>query len=169
MNKVTIAAAGILAILAACSAPLQEAPRKAFRAVNAPIYSAAAFQPARAAGQWRQAATYAFGAQSCPAGGLELRQSGAGLIAKGQLCLDGRQVAVNGPLTPKGHGRFGFAGMSDWWVIWVDFDYRTMAIGTPDGSFGFILDRGALPRDRLVAAAEIFDFNGYSKAQLRPY
>ena len=59
--------------------------------------------------------------------------------------------------------------MADWWVIWADYDYRTLAIATPDGRFGFVLDRGAIPSDRLTAAAEIFDFNGYDKARLRPF
>ncbi len=57
----------------------------------------------------------------------------------------------------------------DWWVLWVDSGYRTLAIGTPDGRFGFVLDRGRIGPDRLVAAAEIFDFNGYSKARFKPF
>ena len=36
----------------------------------------------------------------------------------------------------------------------VDSGYRTMAIGTPSGRFGMILDRGAIPPDRLTAARE---------------
>jgi apolipoprotein D and lipocalin family protein len=32
-----------------------------------------------------------------------------------------------------------------------------------------ILDRGAIPPDRLAAAGEIFDFNGYDTASLRPF
>ncbi len=53
------------------------------------------------------------------------------------------------------------------WVIWVDEGFRTAAIGTPDGSYGWILDRapngGA---DRIEAAREILDFNGYDTASL---
>lgn len=50
----------------------------------------------------------------------------------------------------------------------VDHGYRTLAIGTPSGRFGFVLDRGPIPADRLDAAREIFDFNGYATAALRP-
>ncbi len=53
------------------------------------------------------------------------------------------------------------------WVIWVDDDFRTAAIGTPDGSYGWLIDRkptgGA---DRLRAAREILDFNGYDTSRL---
>ena len=58
---------------------------------------------------------------------------------------------------------------AEWWVLWVDADYRTLAVGTPDGRFGFILNRdGALPPDRLAAAREILEWNGYDLARLRP-
>jgi len=54
------------------------------------------------------------------------------------------------------------------WVIWVDDGFRTAAIGTPDGSYGWIIDRrpegGA---DRLKAAAEILAFNGYDVARMK--
>lgn len=54
------------------------------------------------------------------------------------------------------------------WVVWVDDDFRTAAIGTPDGSYGWILDRrpegGA---DRLRAAAEILNFNGYDTSRIK--
>lgn len=54
------------------------------------------------------------------------------------------------------------------WVIWVDDGFRTAAIGTPDGTYGWIVDRrpegGA---DRLKAAAEILDFNGYDIARMK--
>ncbi|MEH6775767.1 MAG: lipocalin family protein, partial [Cereibacter changlensis] len=57
-----------------------------------------------------------------------------------------------------------------WWVIWVDTDYRTLAIGTPDGSFGFLLNRGGpLPADRLTAVREIFEWNGYDLSRLTVY
>ena len=48
------------------------------------------------------------------------------------------------------------------WVLWVDDDFRTAVIGTPDGRFGWIMDRpGQASRDRTRAAREILDFNGY--------
>ena len=47
-------------------------------------------------------------------------------------------------------------------VLWVDEGFRTASIGTPDGSFGWIIDRAARGgADRIKAAGEILAFNGY--------
>lgn len=158
-----------IAFFAGCAAAPLPVERVAFRAGSAPIYSAAAFMPSRIEGGWRQVASYAQGQNSCAAGGVELQRRPSGLHMQGELCLNGRRQRISSPVQISGPGRLAVEGMSDWWVIWVDYDYRTMAVGTPDGSFGFILDRGKISHDRLVAAAEIFDFNGYSKALLRRY
>lgn len=55
------------------------------------------------------------------------------------------------------------------WVLWVDEGYRTMALGTPSGRFGMILERGAgpTPSDRNAAAREILAWNGYALQRLR--
>ncbi len=49
------------------------------------------------------------------------------------------------------------------WVIWIDDGFRTAAVGSPDSDMAFILDRkpsgGA---DRIMAASEVLDFNGYN-------
>ncbi|MFK7938486.1 MAG: lipocalin family protein [Roseovarius sp.] len=49
------------------------------------------------------------------------------------------------------------------WIIWIDDGLRTAAIGSPDSDMAFILDRkptgGA---DRIKAASEVLDFNGYN-------
>ncbi|MBD3662490.1 lipocalin family protein [Sulfitobacter sp. TSTF-M16] len=54
------------------------------------------------------------------------------------------------------------------WVLWVDESFRTALVGNPEGAFAWILDRqptgGA---DRIAAAREILDFNGYDVSQLR--
>jgi apolipoprotein D and lipocalin family protein len=55
-------------------------------------------------------------------------------------------------------------------VLWADTDLRTLAVGTPDGRFGFILERsGTLPPDRLEAARQVFDFNGYRTGLLQVF
>lgn len=52
-------------------------------------------------------------------------------------------------------------------VLWVDDDFRTAVVGTPDGSFGWIMDRpGEASADRLAAAREVLDFNGYDLGRL---
>ena len=53
-------------------------------------------------------------------------------------------------------------------VMWVDDGFRTAAVGTASGSRGVILDRrpGSSP-DRLAAAREILDFNGWDTSRLQ--
>jgi apolipoprotein D and lipocalin family protein len=131
-----------------------------FRAADAPIWSAAAFDTSRATGSWRQVAAFQPTGATCDAGGVEITPDARDLQLAGTLCLAGTQVPVSGKASATGPGRLTVAG-EEWWVLWVDTGYRTMAIGTPSGRFGFILDRGAIPGDRLTAAREIFDFNGY--------
>lgn len=144
-------------LLAACVAKPVATP--GFRAEGAPIWSAAAFQPAQVAGSWRQVADFR-ASGTCGNGAVEITPDGAGLRLTGTLCLAGKAEAVSGVAPLVGPGRLRVKG-EDWWVIWVDVGYRTLAIGTPSGRFGIILDRGAVPGDRLNAAREIFDFNGY--------
>jgi apolipoprotein D and lipocalin family protein len=155
-----------LLLLAACAA---KPPASAgFRAPDAPIWSAAAFAPAQAAGTWRQVADFRLDGSSCGAGEVSITPQASGLRLDGTLCLAGVARKVSGLAVPAGPGRLTVAG-EDWWILWVDTGYRTMAIGTPTGRFGFILDRGAIPGDRLTAAREIFDFNGYRTAELTAF
>ena len=142
----------------------------AFRPAKAPIWSSAAFNMARIEGRWTRVASFAAGeAPGCQAGGAEFSRGPGGMQIAGRLCLNGREVAVSGPLRMVGPGRMAVPGMADWWVIWVDSGYRTLAVGTPDGTFGFVLDQGQIGRDRLIAASEVFEFNGYSKERLLPF
>ncbi|MES2916729.1 MAG: lipocalin [Pseudomonadota bacterium] len=150
-------------LLAACAA--KPPASLAFRDADAPIWSAAAFQPARVAGTWRQVAGFQPDSPGCKAGALEITPEARGLRLDGSLCLAGVSQDVSGLAAPTGPGRLAVAG-ADWWILWVDTDYRTMAIGTPSGRFGFVLDRGAIPGDRLKAAREVFDFNGYRTGAL---
>lgn len=53
------------------------------------------------------------------------------------------------------------------WVLWVDEGFRTAVIGSPDGGYGWILDRQATGgADRIAAAQEILAFNGYDLGAL---
>lgn len=165
MRQLMLALAALLG-LTACSAGTDPDPRLRFRDPAAPIWSSAMLDPGRLAGRWRQEATLAMpDAPACAPAGIEIAAGGA---VSGQLCLNGRMVPVGGRLTPAGPGRLQPSGGEVWWVIWVDESYRTLAVATPSGAFGFVLDRsGGLPQDRFNAAAEIFDFNGHDKARLR--
>ena len=157
----------MVALLAAC-APGPDA--RAFRAAGAPIYSNAALDLSRLAGSWQQVATFGAIGPDCPAGTAVFETGPTGLAARSNLCVAGRVQAFSGPVTPVGPGRFAIGGGAPWWVLWIDADARTMAIGTPSGAFGFILNRdGPIPQDRLVAAREILAFNGYDGARLSEY
>jgi apolipoprotein D and lipocalin family protein len=140
-----------------------------FRDAGAPIWSAAAFVPTQIAGDWSQVAGFAAASRGCDAGGLSFVPVADGMRVQGVLCLDGTARKIDGIARPSGPGRLMLDGQEEWWVLWVDSGYRTLAIGTPSGRFGFILDRGRLPPDRLAAAREVFDFNGYTAAALRPF
>ena len=157
----------VLLLLAACAAPVP--PTRPYRDIAKPIYSSAVLQTGRLEGRWVQVAAFGPADGGCKPGGAEFSPGPGGLQATLRLCLGGSDVQSSGPLTPAGPGRFavnGFAG--PWWVLWADADLRTLVVGTPSGSFGFILNRdGALPADRLAAAREILDWNGYDLGQLR--
>ena len=155
--------------LAAC-APKTPEPKPIYRKPGTQIYSIAAFDPARLAGRWTQVAAFGPEAQTCRPGGMEVARDGDRNTATLRLCLSGAEIARHGALTPTGPGRLAMAGEDEpWWVIWVDTDYRTLVIGTPSGRFGFILNRsgGSLSPDRLRAAREILDWNGYDVTRLR--
>lgn len=164
MHRIALLA---LIVLAACAA--KPTGPAGFRAVEAPIWSAAAFAPSQVAGQWQQVAAFAADGTQCPAGAIAFQPVAEGLRLSGQLCLDGKVTPVTGLARPVGPGRLRVEGQEDWWVLWVDSGYRTLAIGTPSGRFGFVLDRGPIPADRLTAAREVFDFNGYATGALTAF
>ncbi|MEM7076486.1 MAG: hypothetical protein AAF484_15450 [Pseudomonadota bacterium] len=76
----------------------------------------------------------------------------------------GRSLGQN-RLRVTGGGR---AGARELWLVWIDEGRRTAAIGTPDGSFGWILDRSSTGgQDRITAAREVLAFNGYMVGMMK--
>ena len=165
-----------LSLLAACGPDRAPAPG-AFRDTGKQLYSNAVFEPAQLAGQWQQVAAFAApDTGDCRAGGAKFAPSATGVDLSTRLCLNGQTQAFSGMMAALGPGRYALRGADPagigqpWWVIWVDTNYRTLVIGTPSGDFGFILNRdGPLPADRLAAAREILDWNGYDVSQLRMF
>lgn len=158
----------VLAVLAlaACVPAKSPSPTAAYRTATAPIWSNAQLDQSRLVGRWQQSAAFAPAPGGCAPGGAEIGGRPGALTLAARLCLSGQTVRLSGPMNSIGPGRF-MAGGQEWWVIWVDTDYRTLAIATPSGAFGFVLNRGGpLPPDRLTAAREIFDFNGYDTRRL---
>lgn len=155
-------------MLAGCVAA--PAPVAGFRKPGTQIYSNAVLENDRLTGDWLQVAEFAApGAPACDKGTARITQgTGQGLGLEAKLCLNGVPTRFSGPLTPTGPGRFTPAGAEVWWVLWADVGYRTLAIGTPSGRFGFILNRGGdLPADRMRAAREVLEWNGYEIGRLR--
>jgi apolipoprotein D and lipocalin family protein len=154
-------------LLGSCAKPAPQVV--SFRDAAIPIYSNAVMDMGGLAGTWAQAASFAADGD-CRAGVVKITQSAEGLMATGHLCLGGVDTDVTGPLQVVSTGRLQPVEGAVWWVVWADTALRSLAIGTPDGRFGFILDRtGALPADRLEAARQVFDFNGYAVARLQVF
>lgn len=166
-------------ILALCATVAACAPQTAtdgvYRNAAAPIYSIAAFDPGQLDGRWDQVAAFASKAKvGCRPGGAEFARKADAMQITYQLCLSGRNTAGAGTIDLTGPGRFAITGKDrigeDWWVLWVDEGYRSLVIGNPSGTFGFILNQGkSFPADRLVAAREVLDFNGYNVETLVVY
>lgn len=154
-------------LLAGCAAAVPDVA--GYRRQAVPIYSNAVIAPGDLAGDWTQVAGFGVG-PGCDAGAARIAPDAGGLSVTGQLCLGAGLQDVGGVYVVTGPGRIRRGAGAEWWVIWADTNLRTLAIGTPDGRFGFILNKGAdLPGDRLRAAREVFDFNGYAVGRLVVY
>jgi apolipoprotein D and lipocalin family protein len=153
-----------LLALAACTAAAPQVT--GYRNPASPIYSNAVLQLSDYAGEWVQVGSFAMSA--CAPGSITMQPTASGMNIAGTLCLSGVTTDVSGDYAATGPGRLQRGDDAAWWIIWADTNLRTLAIGTPDGRFGFILNKGAnLPADRLNAAREIFDFNGYILSHLQ--
>ncbi|MBP1807558.1 lipocalin family protein [Rubellimicrobium aerolatum] len=145
--------------LAACGRGAVEevAAPVSYRAPGALIASTTRGGPSDLGGDWvvSQATP---GGPVAPGTRVGVTPTGTGAVWR----LGGAEVAT--ALT--GPGRYSGGGR-EIWVVWVDDDFRTAAVGTPDGSFGWVMDRpGAASPDRTAAAREMLDFNGYDLARV---
>lgn len=150
----------VLTVLAACAPkPVQDV---SFRDTSRQVYSIAGLDPARINGHWVQVA--GFGA-ACSGGSMEI-----GATTQYALCLADGVKAGTGAMTSTLPGRFDLPGVGPFWVLWADGDDRTLVIGAPSGRYGFVLNReAAIPVDRMKAARDILQFNGYDVGKLNVY
>ena len=59
------------------------------------------------------------------------------------------------------------SGSDEIWVLWMDESMRTAVISSRDGSTALILDRRSTGgQDRIAAARDVLEFNGYDTAQV---
>ncbi|SMX37252.1 hypothetical protein [Octadecabacter ascidiaceicola] len=176
MKRVVLAM--VSSLLVACTeepvAPVQ--PAEVFRDTAAQIASQTDVTAARMAGEW--AIRQRFAAPRTPRSGMSLSalpNEALQLTVIGGDCIDdvcfeeetlillektgpGRWTA-QGPQTALPEGEF--------WVMWMEFDSRTAAIGAPSGEFGWIMDKNITGGgDRITAARDIMDWFGYNVSRL---
>lgn len=145
-----------------------------YRDTSVPMSSIAALEPARYAGRWYEIARFPVAFEA----GCAETTADYTLLTDGSLdvvnaCRTARGPrSIEGRAVPSGPGRFevSFRGLpfsGPYWVLWVDEGYRTAVVGVPSGRAGWILNRDPeIPPDRLRAAREILDFNGYDLTKL---
>lgn len=147
-------------VLAACGreAP-PPAPAASFRAAGAPIASTTRGGPADLAGDWVVSAAYPGAPLALPRTTVTVAP-GPGSSA---VWTFGTGAEVATVLTAPGR----YEGDVRLWVLWVDDGFRTAVVGTPDGRFGWVMDRpGLASPDRAEAARRMLQFNGYDLARL---
>ena len=167
----------MLALLAGCTlGPPKLAQVEVFRDPSAQIASQTDVTADRMAGEWyiRQR----FTSETGPVFRMSL-----GALSDGDLeltdligdCIDDvcNEEEVFVLLKPSGPGRWTPTGPqallpdAELWVMWMDFDSRTAAIGTPSGEFGWIMDKNPTGGgDRITAARDIMDWFGYDVGRL---
>lgn len=163
-----------LFLLASCGAVIGPG----YRDQDVTIASSANFDASRYLGRWYEVARYPNPFQSdCPGAIAEYGASEiAGQITVRNICLDANgqpSGEITGTATDEGLGRLsvrlqGVPVAAPYWVLWVDEGYRTAVVGAPNGRVGWILNRDPdIPPDRLSAAREVLDFNGYDLGPLQ--
>lgn len=153
-----VALGGILA-LGACAAKQAGYPAGTLplRNPTAPLGGSARFDPGRFSGDW---VTRACMGPCVPS--VSFTQSLTGAVSES----DARGSRAYLPDAP-GVLR-ATAGDDVLVVMWVDEGFRTAALGLADGSRAAIIDRSPTGgADRIAAAREILDFNGWDVSQLR--
>ncbi|WP_457648203.1 lipocalin family protein [Profundibacter sp.] len=139
------------------------APVIGYRDASARITSVALFDPALFAGEWVVVATYDPALCRVRA---DITPQGFDWVERNCNGDENHSLApVTGPgrFTPKGGAHKG----REHWVMWVDQTYRTAVIGSVDGRFAMVLNRDRhIPPDRMQAAREILDWNGYDLTRL---
>lgn len=172
-----VAALG-LAAAGACSTETPLIPAPSYRDSQAPFASIALFDATRYAGRWYEVASYPVPFQrGCRDTQASYTPRADGTLGVVNSCVDaatGETKRIEGTAAPVGPGRLRVTFetvpflSAPYWILWVDEDYRTAVVGVPSGRAGWILNRDrTIPPDRLAAAREILDFNGYDLTRLR--
>ena len=161
------ALAVLLLVLAACGG-------SSYRDTNVPMTSIALFDAARYSGLWHEVARYPVWYQEgCRNSRAVYRQTGSDTLSVRNICdRDSGLEEIVGTAKIVGPGRLrlrleGVPVTAEYWVLWVDQDYRTAVVGTPSGRAAWILNRAPeISPDRLNAARDVLRFNGYDLSRL---
>lgn len=146
-----------------------------YRDTSVPMTSMAIFDPARYAGTWYEVARFPVPFQAgCTQTRAVYGPAGDGTLNVRNLCVrNGQLTIIEGRAAVVGPGRLkvrldGVPFAADYWVLWVDEGYRTAVVGVPSGRAGWVLNRDPeIPADRLKAAREVLEFNGYDASRLQ--
>ena len=155
-----------LVLLAGCGAQIPDTAQ-GLRDSKALIGATSRYDAARFMGPWLVRDSFGDGVEQVAL--VETTQGPAFQMCTQVGCGDGGTLWL---AQQQGQGRYALS-LSDGstralWVLWVDEGFRTAVVGNPAGDFGWILDRSASGgADRIAAAREILDFNGYDTDQLR--
>ncbi len=167
----------ILALLAACVA-LSACVGPSYRDSGATIAAQRDFQPERYLGRWYEIARYPVSfEEGCTATTADYGPIDAETISVLNTC---RQGAPDGPvdrisgtatIVAPGELKVRFSNVpfvaADYWVLWVDDDYRTAVVGVPSGRAGWILARTpTIDAARRAEAEAVLARNGYDPTRL---
>lgn len=168
-------------VLAGCADPLPDEEVgglfEVYRDTTVPIASKALFEPEKYLGTWYEIARFPVPFEAgCAGVTAEYGALPDGAISVLNTCrtLDGAvRSTIAGSAEVVGPGRLAVSfpsvpfGAADYWVLWTDDAYRTAVVGAPNGRSGWILNRTPdISQDRLTAAREVLDFNGYDLERL---
>lgn len=159
--------------LAGCGGGLFES----YRDQSVAITSQANFQPERYLGTWHEVARFpVVFEKDCVGVTAEYGTNPDGSVSVFNTCRnkDGSvrsTIIGRGDIVGPGRLKVSFPSIpfvkSDYWVLWVDEDYRTAVVGAPNGQSGWILNRTPdISADRLKAAKDILAYNGYDLSRL---
>ena len=170
----------LILLLAGCSTDDSGGLFSVYRDTEVPISSKAVFEPNRYLGVWHEIARYPVPFQDgCFGVTAEYGLRDDGLLSVLNICRDqaGNETdRIEGTAEIVGPGRLKVRFPSvpfvaaDYWVLWTDEDYRTAVVGAPNGRSGWILNRSPdIREDRLQAARDILQFNGYDLGRLEEF
>lgn len=151
----------LLLVLAGCQPAVTLTQRPTYRDPTAIIASKADFDAAAFAGDWHEIARFP-GTPGCAGARITFTPLFVGLT-RTTRCGDGAPQIARLDVAPLGRlSVAGAASSAPLWVLWADTGYRTAVLVASDGTSGQILNRTSdLPVDRLGAALEVLDFNGF--------